>query len=423
MSPASRRTTTHRPAGRTLRRDPSRAPVGRRVTARPVAPRSARAAVLLCTLLWTACASPSFEPRAFTPLPDPAPADVAAVLFLLGDAGQATTRTSPLLHALRADVERWAGALGHAQAVTVLFLGDNVYPVGLHPPGTPDFPADSTRLAAQAWTVSGPEARRFGARGVFVPGNHDWVGGGAEGLARLRAQQRLVSALGAKGPSLEYLPRPGAIGPSTLTLGARARVLVLDTEAWLRADDDQVRRAATRELANALGEAGDKTVVLAAHHPLVTAGPHGGAHGRFDLVWPLRRMLGLTEDLNSDAYERMRAEMSQAFGRSGPPLVYAAGHDHSLQVIRGTDGDAPRWSLVSGAGSKTTRVGATGGTLYAAARPGYMRLVFLRSGRVDLFVLAAPRKFERCGGSEGNREACMRRGSAAFGPVYSVRLR
>ena len=59
-----------------------------------------------------------------------------------------------------------------------------------------------------------------------------------------------------------------------------------------------------------------------------------------------------------------------------PPLVYAAGHDHGLQVIEGrhTAGTL----VVSGAGSARdiTTVTAISGTLFAHAIPGFVVLDF-----------------------------------------------
>src|SRR4030095_11611722 len=72
------------------------------------------------------------------------------------------------------------------------------------------------------------------------------------------------------------------------------------------------------------------------------------------------------------------------------PLVYAAGHDHSLQIFRGDR--AVRYSLVSGFGSKvkSSEVRHDGATLFAhadPAHPGFMQLDLLRDGRARLAVI------------------------------------
>ena len=104
------------------------------------------------------------------------------------------------------------------------------------------------------------------------------------------------------------------------------------------------------------GTAGARHVVVIAHHPLVSGGPHGGYFGWQDHVFPLRnlkswlwiplpligsaypiaRAEGISsQDIPSRAYTRMRVALDSAFA-GAPPLIYAGGHDHTLQVIAGT---------------------------------------------------------------------------------------
>ena len=146
----------------------------------------------------------------------------------------------------------------------------------------------------------------------------------------------------------------------------------------------------------------DDTVIVAAHHPLRTGGPHGG-HGR---GFFLRQLIDLADglginvhDVDADAYRRMVRKLRSALA-AAPPLVYAAGHDHSLQVIEGRD--AAGTLVVSGAGStgNVTSVTAIAGTLFAHAHPGFIVLDFygdadfgdaLAGDRVMLRVVEAGR--------------------------------
>jgi len=137
--------------------------------------------VLLLAFLAAGCARAPYASGEPQTIDEPEPDDVASVLFLVGDAGDARIDGSPLFHRLRRDVERWSAALATDSAVTVLFLGDNVYPAGVHDPGSDDFARDTAHLGAQAWTVDGPEALRHATRAIFLAGNHDW--GNMAGLA------------------------------------------------------------------------------------------------------------------------------------------------------------------------------------------------------------------------------------------------
>lgn len=83
--------------------------------------------------------------------------------------------------------------------------------------------------------------------------------------------------------------------------------------------------------------------------------------------------------------QRMRAAIEDAL-TADQPLIYAAGHEHNLQVLRGIGG---AWHLVSGSGSYN-HVGPVAwrdSTAFAIAASGYMRLDVLRDGRARLGVL------------------------------------
>jgi hypothetical protein len=92
------------------------------------------------------------------PIEVPEPARVDAVVFLVGDAGATLKNHTPLLPALQTQVEQWSEALRRDSAVSVLFLGDNVYPQGVHAREDPQFELDSLRLWSQIDLVAGPAA-------------------------------------------------------------------------------------------------------------------------------------------------------------------------------------------------------------------------------------------------------------------------
>ena len=128
------------------------------------------------------------RPRRCLRVRDPAPAaDPAAPLpavetrlYLIGDAGApAPGRPRP--------ARRWPAQIAADPARSVVvFLGDNIYPAG---PARP-------RALPGAGRRSGASTRRStscasaGARGVFVPGNHDWGAWGPDGLGGREAAGR-----------------------------------------------------------------------------------------------------------------------------------------------------------------------------------------------------------------------------------------
>jgi hypothetical protein len=147
-------------------------------------------------------------------------------------------------------------------------------------------------------------------------------------------------------------------------------------------------------------------VLVAAHHPLTSGGVHGGHLDWEDHIFPLRqvvpwlwlplpiigslypaaRQYGVSsQDVGSRAYQRLIAAFRRAFtGR--PPALYAAGHEHNLQVIAG---GAAGLELVSGAGiyHHSGRAARIRGTLFARNASGFARLDVPASGHARLAVL------------------------------------
>jgi hypothetical protein len=144
-----------------------------------------------------------------TPIPVPDSSNVDAVVFLVGDAGATVKNHTPILPALQSEVERWSAALRRDSAVSILFLGDNVYPQGVHDRGSPGFEADSISLWSQIDLVNGPEALKHATVGLFVAGNHDWANTvGEAGLHRvqnlgeqIRVRSSAISAAMCASPS------------------------------------------------------------------------------------------------------------------------------------------------------------------------------------------------------------------------------
>lgn len=368
-------------------------------------PRLSRPPAAPLVLLLLACGQ-RIVPAA-APVPAPPDAPIETRLFLIGDAGAPARRGEPVLAALGTQLD------SQPSTSLVLFLGDNVYPRGLPDSAAPDFAEAARRLDTQVDLLVSR-----GVRGIFLPGNHDWDRFGPDGWNAIRRQGDRIRARGAGLVRLE--PREGCPGPVTVDQGTRLRLVLLDTQWWLhggpRPHDASSGCAAFTEtavrdsLAAALSAAGDRVVVVAGHHPLATGGEHGGFFDWKDHLFPLRnvkrwlwiplpvlgsayplsRNLGVSaQDLSSGRYRRLRDALAGAFGPR-PPLVYAAGHEHGLQVV---EGGAARFQLVSGAGiyqHESPLRGIPGSTL-ALQEAGFMRLDLLCDGRVRLAVFTVNR--------------------------------
>jgi hypothetical protein len=328
---------------------------------------------------------------------------VSSSVFLIGDAGDpelpdakaadADALVDPVLSSLAADVEEQVAELG-ADRTAVIFLGDNVYPAGMPPPGEKGHERAARILDAQIASV-GP------ARGIFILGNHDWKQGKKDGYAAAIAQVRYLES---RAPNIEVQPPSACPGPAVMDFGDHLRFLFGDLwSAMYRIDyphsplascdpppgEGRPRAALAAELANPDGR---RPIVLI-HPPMMTSGPHGGFFPWREHVFPLRtfhrdlwiplpivgsifpisRRLGVTDtDMMSRRYREYIEAMRSVFSPGVPALV-AAGHEHSLQIHVDPLGT---FHAVSGAGSvsKVDYVRRMTSDLMSLAAPGYMRL-------------------------------------------------
>ena len=95
--------------------------------------------------------------------------------------------------------------------------------------------------------------------------------------------------------------------------------------------------------------------------------------------------------MTSPVYGAMRDDLLSAFRRARP-FLHAAGHDHSLQLLRGdaVAGEA-EWEVVSGGGwaGGQTPVRRLPQTLFARSAPGFVRVDVFAGGRVEARVFVA----------------------------------
>lgn len=347
-----------------------------------------------------ACAA---SPPLPAPVPALAPEEVITSLYLIGDAGAPNSEGEPVLGALRRDLA------SRGSERVVVFLGDNAYPRGLPAVNHPGRGEAERRLATQVHVVT-----EGAIKGVFVPGNHDWARHGKDGWESIKRQEAFVDSAG--GGAIFFQPRGGCPGPAVIDVGRRLRLVLLDSQWWLHQgpkphDPDSSCAADSGpevmdSLRSALAGAAGRLVVVAAHHPLVSGGVHGGHFDWKDHVFPLRaiapwlwiplpligslypavRQEGVSsQDVGSRAYRGFIAALRRAFADRGPAL-YAAGHEHNLQVIAG---GATRLELVSGAGIYGHSGSAVPiqGTLFARKASGFARLDLPRTGRARLAVI------------------------------------
>lgn len=319
--------------------------------------------------------------------PSPAAAEPLFTLFLIGDSGSPTADPlEPNLRVLRHHLQ----AAGEHSAV--VFLGDNIYSYGLRPEGHPERALSEQRINTQ---LSILEA--YSGQAYFIPGNHDWNDDEPGGLEAIVRQQRYIEQrLG----DAAFAPDEGCPGPVEVPLGEAGTLLMIDTEWWLYPHDKpgpETCRYGTRpEMTAALDSLvqahADRPLMVAGHHPLYSNGTHAGYFPATDHLFPLldyspvlyiplpvigsinplyRRHVGYLQDLAGGEYRALREGLETVF-RKHPRLLYASGHDHSLQYHR--VGNIRQVLAGSGTVKSYARPGKTADFVYT--HEGFARLDF-----------------------------------------------
>jgi hypothetical protein len=321
---------------------------------------------------------------------------VSYAFFLVGDAGEPFVAKSPIGNVLRNMVS------SHQGKATVLYLGDNVYPSGLAELGMKTREEGEKVLQTQVDWIKGLDAR-----GIFIPGNHDWAHWGKNGLQYILQQQQWIDSLNDQHFTL--LPKEGCPGPVEVNISNAITLVILDTQWFIHqwekpgeeGDCDGKTPADVLTLLNdILHRNYNKRVIIAAHHPLITYGNHGGYFSFKDHIFPLlaanknlyiplpvigslypsyRKFFGHVQDNTHPLMKELTSGIRSIL-KEYPNSIYVAGHEHSLQYsLR----DSTHF-IVSGAASKTSYVRKKGYAKFAEEVTGFARLDVMNNGSTVL---------------------------------------
>ncbi|WP_162426230.1 metallophosphoesterase [Pontibacter pudoricolor] len=337
-----------------------------------------------------------------TPLPPDA--EKRYSLALLGDVGAvATDGSDPVLRIF----ERWQQA--NTGAGTAVFLGDNIYPVGLPPEGH-----RHRALAENRLNTILQQLQHYKTQPIFLSGNHDWNKGRPDGYQYMLRQQAYITE--ALQDNETYLPQNGCPGPVTLQLADGLLLVVINTQWWVQRGEKPLGSNYNCPYSdieefyiafnNLLRRNRHQQIIVAAHHPLYSNALHGGkftikqhlfpltaAHKRFLIPLPIlgslypfyRKFFGASEDMSHKKYKRMRKRLLQIFNRY-QNIIYVAGHDHNLQHFE----KHGNHYLVSGSGSKTSFVKKGGNATFTLEQHGFVVLNYYRNREVWLEVHVTP---------------------------------
>lgn len=317
-------------------------------------------------------------------------------IILIGDAGEMYGDQHPVVDWVRKNIDL------NDEKNSVIYLGDNIYPLGLPMEGEPSYPYSKKVIDYQISLVRGKKAKAF-----FVLGNHDWKNGKIGGWQQAMNQENYINSLELKNVVAE--PRDGCPGPSYYELSDKVVLVMMDSQWFLHvhekpgpgsncsATDADEFAVQLREI---LATHPNHLVILAMHHPMFTYGVHGGDYTFKEHIFPFtalnknfyiplpvlgsvypiaRGVFGNIQDIKHPIYQNM-IEMVENTIKTHSNVITVAGHDHCLQLI--TKDSLPY--IVSGSGAKINRVGKSrkGNLLFSDVNFGVAVIEVTKSGKV-----------------------------------------
>jgi UDP-2,3-diacylglucosamine pyrophosphatase LpxH len=315
-------------------------------------------------------------------------------LILIGDAGELLNGRQPV-------VEAMMKAEKPDSNTTVVFLGDNIYPVGM-----PDKDHKKFNEAKAILETQLQPARLTDAKTYFIPGNHDWARGRDYGLEYALNQQRYIDSAGL--PNAKFLPANGCPGPDEITLAPGVVLVILNSQWWLQQGADKpgvesdcdckTGDEVNAKLKDIAARHANDFLIVATHHPFKTYSSHGGYFTLRQHLFPLtdankklwiplpvigsiypvsRGVFGNIQDVKHPAYKKMIQQVTEPFRKHGATL-FVHGHDHGLQhIVR----DGLQY-IVSGSGIHRNPVKKGAGSMFAASENGYVVIDFSANGKV-----------------------------------------
>lgn len=315
--------------------------------------------------------------------------------FLIGDAGYASQPNSQKLLSLVKNKIKGAG-----KNTTLLYLGDNIYPLGMPPEKKKKERAEAEASLDSQIAL----AKLFNGQIHFIPGNHDWY----NGLKGLEEQEDYITdKLDDKD---SFLPGDGC-GIDHVEVNDSIVLITMDSE-WFLEDwdnyptinddcDIKTREAMFVEFEDILNDNQDKIIILAMHHPLFTNGTHGGEFTVKKQIFPMRYKIPLpvlgsiidlarkasgysTQDNQSRVY-RALTDRIKALIQGKDNVIVVSGHDHNLQYIEHNN----IHQVISGAGSKQEGARAIYPNDFSYGGLGYAVLDVYKDGtaKVNYFAL------------------------------------
>jgi len=319
---------------------------------------------------------------------------IQARIILIGDAGDLNFGRAPVVDAAR-------DLIPLDSNTTVIYLGDNLYNSGLPDDIMPGYTPAKAVLDSQINIAKGTNAKV-----VFIPGNHDWNNEAPDGVEIVKREGAYINS---QGKNVRFIPVDGCPGPELYPINDDIVLVIYDSQWFIRPQSGKpgiesdcsfkTPEQFYNELDDLLSNNSNKLIILASHHTLKSYGIHGGYFNLKQYIFPLtdmnpklwiplpmgfiypiaRGVFGVPEDLRYPAYANMISGVEK-IAKQHRNVIFAGGHEHTLQLIK----DSSYYYIVSGAGSKSTRVNKNKKALYSNQSLGFAALEISKNKNVHV---------------------------------------
>ena len=327
---------------------------------------------------------------------------IVSRIVLIGDAGSLTNGQHIVAQTIKKRVPMDARTV-------IVYLGDNIYKIGLPDDAYVGYQQARIVLDSQVAIVKNTPVKVY-----MIPGNHDWNNGGPGGYDAILREQLYVDLLDTK--NVKFYPEGGCPGPVEVPIGENVVLVIVDSQWWIHPYDKpgiesdcpyKTKDEVLSQLTDILTRNYKKLVIFATHHAFRSNGPHGGYYGVKQHIFPFtdlspnlyiplpvigsiypisRSVFGSPQDLRHPLYQNMITDIEKVT-KAHPNLIYAAGHEHSLQLIK----DTAHYYIVSGTGYNSGRVSKSKKTMYASPEHGFAVLEVSKNKNVDVsFFITKP---------------------------------
>lgn len=279
-------------------------------------------------------------------------------IFLVGDAGNSEEiQAQQTLNFLKNKIDS-----ANSNSM-LIFLGDNIYPLGMPKESDKDYPLAKEKMENQLAIT-----KNFKGKTLVIPGNHDWY----HGLDGLKAQEDFVKTY--LNDKKSFLPK-NSCPIDDINLTKDIKLIIIDSEWALinwdkypginKGCDIKTRDDFYTEFKDLITKNQDKRIIVALHHPVISSGVHAGFNsakshlsafngkvpipGVATVLTTLRSSSGASmEDINNRHYADF-ANRLKSIVQDKENVIFVSGHDHNLQY----HADNNIRQIISGAGSKT----------------------------------------------------------------------